>query len=87
MIDIFTIICPYCQSTVFGKTYRISVEVTEAGVTGTPIDDPFWQQEDMRFQRAVRADEVVKAVQDALTAVPVFSYDNVKVRLEKFSYE
>lgn len=72
---------------VLRKTYKISVTVQEPGISSPPIDDPFWSQEDMRFLRSVKADEVVAAVRNALTSVPVFSHDNVKVTLSEFTYE
>jgi hypothetical protein len=83
---------------VLRKTYNISIEVQEphkpsfemvstSGIGSVSTPDPFWDQEDLRFLRSTKADEVVEAVRKALEKEPMFSKNNVKVKLDRFGYE
>jgi hypothetical protein len=56
------------------------------GVTG-PLTDQFWDSPDLKFQKAIKADEIVDNVRNILSKDPMFSRDNITVKLERFGYE
>lgn len=71
-----------------GHPYTLTRADIASGVAGSvTAQGGFWEQPDLKFQKAIKADEIVDNVRNILSKDPMFSRDNITVKLERFGYE